>query len=109
MENVYLTYTRNVLIIGFAYLLKSLSGIILLPIIAKGLGTSSYGIWSQMKVTVNLMAPIICLALPYAMVRYLAAETDKIRIRDDFYSIVTAVLLMGCVSILVAVILERDI
>jgi O-antigen/teichoic acid export membrane protein len=73
--------------VGIVNLLVSLSGLILLPILTKTLPIEEYGIWVQILVTITLISPIVGLGLPYTMVRFLAAEKDKTKIQESFYSI----------------------
>lgn len=73
-------------------LLVSLSDFIVLPLLTKALGAEDYGIWSQVKATIGFVVPLVGLGLPFAMVRFLAAEKDKREIQEGFYSIVAVVL-----------------
>jgi O-antigen/teichoic acid export membrane protein len=73
--------------VGIVNLLVSLSGLILLPILTKTLPIEEYGIWVQILVTITLISPIVGLGLPYTMVRFLAAEKDKTKIQEGFYSV----------------------
>ena len=83
----YKLFAQRVGLVGIVNLLVSLSGLILLPILTKTLPIEEYGIWVQILVTITLIAPIVGLGLPYTMVRFLAAETDKTKIQEGFYSV----------------------
>ena len=83
---------------GIVNLLVNLSGIILLPILTKTLPIEEYGIWVQIIVTITLISPIVGLGLPYTMVRFLAAEKDKRKIQDGFYSIAVFILFTSLVA-----------
>jgi len=83
----YKLFAQRVGLVGIVNLLVSLSGIILLPILTKTLPIEEYGIWVQIIVTTSLISPIVGLGLPYTMVRFLAAEKDKTKIQESFYSI----------------------
>ncbi|HJH26500.1 MAG TPA: polysaccharide biosynthesis protein [Methanophagales archaeon] len=88
----YKLFAQRVGLVGIVNLLVSLSGIILLPILTKTLPIEEYGIWVQIIVTITLISPIVGLGLPYTMVRFLAAEKDKTKIQEGFYSIVVFIL-----------------
>jgi O-antigen/teichoic acid export membrane protein len=88
----YQKFTKDVFIIGATYVMGALSGIVVLPVITKLLGVEDYGIWVQLKGTVNLMTPFILLGLPSALVRFLAAEKDKKEIQEGIYSVLFLVL-----------------
>ena len=66
--------------------LTALSNLILLPVLTKKLPIADYGAWALIVVTVSLVPYLATLGLPSAMTRFLAAETDKREIREDFYS-----------------------
>lgn len=83
----YKLFAQRVGLVGIVNLLVSLSGLILLPILTKTLPIEEYGIWVQILVTITLISPIVGLGLPYTMVRFLAAEKDKTKIQESFYSI----------------------
>jgi len=72
-----------------------LIGFIRLPILTKGLGATLYGTWSLINVTVTLIVPFALLGLNSAIIRFLAAEKDKGRIREDFLSACSVVFLSG--------------
>ena len=83
----YKLFAQRVGLVGIVNLLVSLSGLILLPILTKTLPIEEYGIWVQILVTITLISPIVGLGLPYTMVRFLAAEKDKTKIQEGFYSV----------------------
>ena len=88
----YKLFAQRVGLVGIVNLLVSLSGIILLPILTKTLPIEEYGIWVQIIVTITLISPIVGMGLPYTMVRFLAAEKDKKKIQEGFYSIAVFIL-----------------
>lgn len=91
MESSYLKFARDTLVIGGTRLLIALSGIILLPLLTKTLGAHDYGIWAQVSVTIGLAWALVNLGLPIAMVRFLAAKTNKEEIQEEFYSVFSIV------------------
>lgn len=72
----YLSFAKDVAIIGITNVLTSVGGFFLLPIITKALGTYEYGIWAQISVTISLLSSISPMGLSMALVRFLAAEKD---------------------------------
>jgi O-antigen/teichoic acid export membrane protein len=83
----YKLFAQRVGLVGIVNILVSLSGIILLPILTKTLPIEEYGIWVQIIVTITLISPIVGLGLPYTMVRFLAAEKNKTKIQEGFFSV----------------------
>lgn len=109
LESSYQKFARDVLIIGIASILTSLSGIILLPLITKTLGAHDYGIWAQFSVTLSLIGAFTGLGLPYAMTRFLPAKTDKEEIQEEFYSVFFLVPLVTLVVSIVLVVFADSI
>ena len=79
----YKKFVMDVGIVGLAELLIGLSGIILLPILTKNLPIVDYGIWVQFAVTLGLISLFATCALPFTMVRFLAAEKDRKEIQES--------------------------
>ena len=88
----YKKFTKDVGIAGIAQILIRLRGLILIPVIAKTLGASEYGVWAILMVTVDLIAPLALLGLNVAIIRFLAGEKDKEKIQEGFYSICVIIL-----------------
>ncbi len=78
-----------------ANVFASVLGLVSLPILTKSLGASLYGIWSLLAVTVSLVSPFALLGLGMGLVRFLAAEKDKVIVRDDFLSACVLVMVTG--------------
>ncbi|MFC1998995.1 flippase [Chloroflexota bacterium] len=73
-----------------------------LPILTKILPDSSlYGTWTLIFSTISMIAPIASLGLGLAMVRFLAAEKDLVKIREGFISIVFVVMCTGTIISLI--------
>jgi O-antigen/teichoic acid export membrane protein len=87
------TFARQIGLVAVSNLLIGLSGLIFLPILTKTLSIGDYGIWIESTVTIGLIPGIMMFGLPYAMVRYLAAEKEKTKIQEGFYSIFVIVTL----------------
>ena len=93
-------YTLTVRRLGLASIISplvTLSNIILLPILTKNLPIADYGAWALVIVTIGLLPVLVCLGLPAAMTRFLAAATDKRDIREAFYSMGFIVLLTSSI------------
>ncbi len=82
----YARFTRQVGYVLGANVIGVLLGLIQLPVLTKGLGASLYGTWSLVNATISFIAPFAVLGFGEAIVRFLAAEKDKGRIREDFLS-----------------------
>lgn len=97
--STYEKFTKDIGIITITNIIIALRGLILLPIIAKTLGTSGYGIWAQAIVTLSLLAPVSTFGLAFALTRFLAGEKNKKQIQEGFFSVLVIVL---CLSSLIA-------
>ena len=102
----YSTFGRQVGYVVFANIAILLFGLIQLPILTKGLGASLYGMWSLIVVTVSLIVPFALLRFETSVVRFLAAEKDRSRVREDFISAVFVVFLGGIVFALILILLS---
>ena len=91
----YKKFTHDVGLIGATQLILRLVGLILIPIITKTLGAYQYGIWAQISVTISLFTPLAMLGLSATLVRFLAGEKEKDKIRDGFFSVVAVIILSG--------------
>jgi len=70
-------FTSNVLVRLVTQVILRLRSLILLPLIARTLGASQYGVWAQITVTISLLAPVMTLRLETACVRYLSSKRDR--------------------------------
>lgn len=110
-------YGSQIGYVVIANIVLLLLGFIRLPVLSKGLGTTLYGIWSLINVTISLIVPFTLLGFSVSIVRFLAAEKNKNRIREDFLSAYFIVFISGSVistflflfSDYLAVIIFRDI
>jgi len=94
-------YTSDVIIRLITQGMLRLRGLIFLPLIAKTLGTSQYGIWTQITVTLSLLVPVLTLRLETASVRYLSSKNEDTVSRDFFSMLV----LIWIVSVVIATII----
>lgn len=85
-------------IIGLISLIEGLSGFILLPILTRNISIEDYGIWVQINLALALLPAIATLGLPYTMVRFLAAISNREEIKEKFYSIVFTGLFSGMIA-----------
>jgi O-antigen/teichoic acid export membrane protein len=99
----YKGYAKDIGLVAGAQIAVALLHFARLPILTKWLGASLYGTWSLIWVTVVLITPLATLGLGMAMVRFLAAEKDKAKIRERFISVLTTSLVAGAVISLILV------
>lgn len=94
-------FIKRVGLVGIAKIVSSLRGLILFPILAKTLGPSNYGVWSQILITLGLFLPFVTLALPETMVRFLAAEKDKKNVAKVIFTIIFFILIIATIFALI--------
>lgn len=90
-----IVFGRQVSYIIGANIALLLLGFIQLPILTKGLGTTLYGTWSLINVTITLIVPFTLIGLSVGIVRFLAAQKDKAIVREDFLSAYSVVFVLG--------------
>ncbi len=91
----YTIFGRQVGYVIGANVVLLLLGFIRLPILTKGLGANLYGTWSLINVTISLLVPFALIGLGVSIVRFLAAEKDRGKIREDFLSACSVVFILG--------------
>ena len=91
----YQKFVKNVGMVGITNSLILLQRLLLLPLITKILGAESYGIWIQIVVTINLIAPLARLGLNESIIRFLAVKKDRHEIQEGVYSVLTLVLALA--------------
>jgi len=85
-------------IVGAAQLLIRIRGVLLIPILARGLGAHDYGVWVLVVSTVGLVSVVTMLGMPQALERFLAGTTRRDDQREDFLS---SLALAGLATVLV--------
>jgi O-antigen/teichoic acid export membrane protein len=94
----YSRFTRQVSYVLIGNIILVLLGFLQLPILTKGLGANLYGTWALINATIAFIAPFAALGFYEAIIRFLAAETDKSRIRDDFTSALFSTVLISGIA-----------
>jgi O-antigen/teichoic acid export membrane protein len=103
----YKGYAKDIGLVAGAQIAVALLHFARLPILTKWLGASAFGTWSLIWVTVVLITPLATLGLGMAMVRFLAAERDKAKIRERFMSVLVTSLAAGAVISLILVLFSN--
>jgi O-antigen/teichoic acid export membrane protein len=85
----YTKFTKEVGFVAIAESLLSLQAFILLPILAKFLGATFYGVWSQIIATVSVLSAVAMFGFGSSIIRYLAGETEKKKISGLFFSAIS--------------------
>lgn len=93
----YSIFARQVGYVILTNIIVAVLGIIQTPILTKILGAYSYGVWALVFNTILLIFPFSMFSFKESIVRFLAAETDKSKIREDFYSACVLVFIAGAV------------
>jgi len=89
----YQKFTKDIILLVITNLIFALRSLFILPLITKILGPESYGIWAQIIVIIPLLAYILTLGLPFALVRFLAAEKNKKEIQKNVYGVLISIFL----------------
>jgi len=88
-------FASDVAVRGLFQMLNALKGLLLLPLIAKLFGATGYGIWSQVTLTITLLAPLLTLRLDSALVRYLGGFADRRERASAFFGSAAVVWMMS--------------
>jgi O-antigen/teichoic acid export membrane protein len=87
-------FLKNVFSQTSVQILLMLRAIVLLPVLSKALGPIYYGIWSQIVITVTLLATVFTLRFDIVFVRYFSAKQDQQVEREAFFSMAVCILIM---------------
>ena len=96
-SKAYTIFGRQVSYVVLSNIIILVLGVIQIPIVTKSLGTSLYGTWSLIGVTTTLIIPFSTLSFGMSIVRFLAVEKDKDKVREDFFSALSLVFIVGVV------------
>ena len=107
--NEYIQYIKRIGIVGITNILISLSSLIFIPIITKNFSTADYGVWAQVNTVIVLIPNLVNLGLPFAMTRFLAAEKDKDKIKQSFYSMMALVFSVSILMMLIMFVFSNQI
>jgi len=86
---------KRIALVGIAQFITGTRGLFLLPILAKTLGPASYGIWSQVLITIGFLLPFATLNLSLGMVRFLSAEKVKQNTAKGIFTVIFSTLFVG--------------
>lgn len=104
----YSRFTRQVAYVLIGNIILVLLGFLQLPILTKGLGANLYGTWALVNAAISFITPFAALGFGEATVRFLAAETDRSRIRDDFLSALFSTVLISGIAFAVLLFFLSD-
>ena len=107
--NEYKLFVQRIGLVGITNVLIALSSLILLPIVTKSFTINDYGTFVIINTTISLIPALASLGLPYTMVRFLSAEKDKEKIKEDFYSISGIVLVSSFIISALLFLLSKNV
>ena len=93
--HTYTKFAKGVGLSGVTYVLVSVSGILVLPILTKTLSPGDYGAYVQVYATTQLLAFPLTIGLPIALVRFVGLSKKRQNVQEDFYSMLFFVLLVN--------------
>ncbi|MXR41848.1 oligosaccharide flippase family protein [Halobaculum sp. WSA2] len=73
------------------FAVSKLRGVLVIPILTKLFGPSTYGVWIQYSISLILITKLASLGLENAMNRYLPGADDT-RLREDYYAVLVVTL-----------------
>jgi O-antigen/teichoic acid export membrane protein len=89
-------FVKRIGVVGVAQTYNNFKGIILLPIFTRILGSSGYGIWNLILITVSVLQPFILLSLQDAILRFLSPQSKE-KIVQGVITVVITVLFTGTI------------
>jgi O-antigen/teichoic acid export membrane protein len=107
--NVYKLFVQRLGLMGVTNILVALSTLILIPVLTKSFGAEGYGIWIQVGITITLLTNVSTVGLLPSMIRFLAAEKNKEKIQEGFYSVTFVTLLAISMILIIVLIFSKPI
>lgn len=101
-------FTNDIFWVGISQIIGYIISFFTFPAVAKTFGPASYGIWSQIIVTVGLLTPILTLHLGTAMVRYLSIKSSKKELSQSFSNMFFLILSFTLVLIVISFIFKNN-
>jgi O-antigen/teichoic acid export membrane protein len=93
----FFSFGRQISYVILTNIVSVMLGIIQVPIITRALGAASYGILALITTAISLIVPFSMLTFSSSIIRFLAAEKDPTKIKEDFYSACILVLVTGTI------------
>lgn len=90
-------YSKKIAYFFFVYIAFYLQSILIAPILTRGLGVDAYGVWSQIRVSIDLLVPVCLLSLPVAFSRFSAGLKDKKEIATNYFTIQIFIICMASI------------
>ena len=101
-------FARDIVWVALSQVIVGLVGIITLPALTKSYGSEIYGVWSQILVTSQLLTSLLTLQLGTSVVRYLAAENNREKLRQAFGTMLWAIIFFTCLLLIMLLIIRRE-
>lgn len=101
-------FTSDIVWVAASDIIPMLSSIVTLPALTKNYPVDLYGVWVQVGVTIGLLSPVLLLHLSTAVVRFLAAEEDKNKIRYTLGAMLLPILVFVCFGFFTSLILRHN-
>ena len=102
LQNEPQKFARDIIWVAISQILTNLFGVITLPMLTKTYSSETYGIWTQVNVTVAFVVPILTLQFGTSVVRFLAGEDNQIQRRRSLGTMLCAILIVGCLFLAIA-------
>jgi len=97
-------YIAVMISIGF-YFLRPL---VLIPVILLNMGTTSYGIWTQILTTSMLLSPLISLRLNNVLVRYLSGVENRKAISSAYLMAIIVVIVGSLILFMISTLIGKQ-
>lgn len=93
----YKRFVTNTALIAVTTIILVLISYATVLVLSRNLGPFFYGVYSQIKVAVSLLAQLATLSLGLAFIRFFAGEKDGVKIKKNFFSIIFIVLAISLI------------
>jgi len=85
-------FVKDVWLVACTNILISAGQLAFLPVVAKHLGSSGYGIWAQINATLGLIGLVATLGLDFSFVRFYSSTDDREKLGRGFFTLLGFIL-----------------
>jgi O-antigen/teichoic acid export membrane protein len=100
-DKTYSVFGKQIVAVIIANVIILVIAFFQIPIVTRGLGLELYGIWALIVTAIDLIVPFCLLSFSLGIIRFLAGEKDLIKIKEDFFSAYSTVMITGTVFSLI--------
>ena len=102
-------FSKDILWVAISQVILVLASVIIIPALTKSYDSKIFGIWTQINITVGLLAPILSMHLNSAYIRYYSSTLNKNILRLALGSMIWPIITLGFFSFIFSLLFKQSI